>query len=202
MILGWVFRFLPRFVSELKNIQQVSYRRNLYMLCAAVSARAERCAYWKQTTFLTLSILGQHQTTGPTKCGLQRRCVPPAGMVQVEADQLDSSRSATSWRRGIESLEGGFACGAKFAARRRARYICDARNVKAGLGGEQGVATTMYAVVAPELEGRSGVYLSDCAIAAPSRTARDPKQASTLWEVTTAQLAAAKAGTFQGGTTG
>lgn len=80
--------------------------------------------------------------------------------------------------------------------------MCYARNVKVRVGGEQGVATTMYAVAAPELEGRSGVYLSDCAIVAPSGTARDPEQASTLWEVTTAQLAAAKAGTFQGGTTG
>mmetsp|Transcript_5619 Transcript_5619/g.16050 ORF Transcript_5619/g.16050 Transcript_5619/m.16050 type:complete len:300 (-) Transcript_5619:287-1186(-) len=61
---------------------------------------------------------------------------------------------------------------------------------------EQGVATTIYAAVAPELEGHSGAYLNDCRIVKPSKPAQDPQQASKLWEVTTAQLAAVKSGTF------
>jgi NAD(P)-dependent dehydrogenase (short-subunit alcohol dehydrogenase family) len=55
----------------------------------------------------------------------------------------------------------------------------------------QGVATTVYAATAPELEGHSGAYLSDCQICQPSKTARDPAQAARLWTVTEAQIAAA-----------
>jgi NAD(P)-dependent dehydrogenase (short-subunit alcohol dehydrogenase family) len=58
---------------------------------------------------------------------------------------------------------------------------------------EQGVATTIWAVVAPELEGKGGLYLEDCQVAAPwseenprrgvKPYALDPKAASRLWEV-------------------
>jgi len=39
---------------------------------------------------------------------------------------------------------------------------------------EQGAATTIWAVVAPELEGVSGKYLEDCAIATPLQRADQP----------------------------
>jgi hypothetical protein len=48
---------------------------------------------------------------------------------------------------------------------------------------EQGAATTVYAALAPELEGKSGVYLSDCAIKTPSKLAQDPELAAKLWTV-------------------
>lgn len=47
----------------------------------------------------------------------------------------------------------------------------------------QGAATTVYAATAPELEGRSGAYLSDCAVAESSRSSRDDALAAKLWEV-------------------
>lgn len=56
----------------------------------------------------------------------------------------------------------------------------------------QGVATTLYAATAPELEGHSGAYLEDCRVKQPSKTARDPHQARRLWEVTEEQVAAAE----------
>ena len=55
----------------------------------------------------------------------------------------------------------------------------------------QGVATSVYAATAPELEGRSGAYLEDCRVKRPSKTASDAKQAQRLWQVTEEQIAAA-----------
>jgi hypothetical protein len=55
----------------------------------------------------------------------------------------------------------------------------------------QGVATSVYAATAPELEGHSGVYLEDCRVKQPSKTASDAQQARRLWQVTEEQIAAA-----------
>ena len=57
----------------------------------------------------------------------------------------------------------------------------------------QGVATSVYAATAPELEGRSGAYLEDCRVKQPSKTASDAQQAQRLWQVTEEQIAAAAA---------
>ena len=70
---------------------------------------------------------------------------------------------------------------------------------------EQGVATTIWAVVARELEGRGGLYLEDCAIAAPwsednprrgvKGWALDPKAAAQLWEISKTAIAEASSTT-------
>lgn len=58
---------------------------------------------------------------------------------------------------------------------------------------EAGAATAVWAASAPELEGRGGLYLEDCAIAGPSRSmesdsgyvphAMDPAAAAALWRL-------------------
>jgi NAD(P)-dependent dehydrogenase (short-subunit alcohol dehydrogenase family) len=63
---------------------------------------------------------------------------------------------------------------------------------------EQGAATSVWAALAPELEGVGGLYLEDCAQAEPAKPgqasggvwpwALDPAQAARLWEVTLAEL--------------
>jgi len=45
----------------------------------------------------------------------------------------------------------------------------------------QGAATTVYAATAPELNGQSGAYLSDCALARPIPAAEDPDLAEAVW---------------------
>ena len=57
----------------------------------------------------------------------------------------------------------------------------------------QGAATTITAAVSPELEGKSGAYLSDCQVLAPSKEAQDEALAKKLWEVTEQQIAEAEA---------
>ncbi len=47
----------------------------------------------------------------------------------------------------------------------------------------QGAATSVYAATAPDLAGKSGSYLADCAIAKPSPEGRDDAIAAKLWEV-------------------
>lgn len=47
----------------------------------------------------------------------------------------------------------------------------------------QGAATTVYAATAPELEDRSGVYLSDCTVGRTSRVGRDDALATRLWNI-------------------
>jgi NAD(P)-dependent dehydrogenase (short-subunit alcohol dehydrogenase family) len=47
----------------------------------------------------------------------------------------------------------------------------------------QGASTSVYAAVAPELEGRGGVYLSDCAEKKPSRDARDENVSEQVWSL-------------------
>jgi NAD(P)-dependent dehydrogenase (short-subunit alcohol dehydrogenase family) len=47
----------------------------------------------------------------------------------------------------------------------------------------QGAATSVYAATAPDLAGKSGSYLADCAIATPSPEGRDDAIAARLWEV-------------------
>lgn len=43
----------------------------------------------------------------------------------------------------------------------------------------QGVSTTLHAATAPELEGKGGAYLSDCAVKEPSTdTAKSTEQVS------------------------
>ncbi len=46
---------------------------------------------------------------------------------------------------------------------------------------EQGAATSCYVAVRPELEGITGQYFSDCAVATPTRQARDEALAERLW---------------------
>ena len=43
----------------------------------------------------------------------------------------------------------------------------------------QGVSTTIYAATAPELRGRGGSYLADCAVAEPSQACQDMSQVSS-----------------------
>jgi WW domain-containing oxidoreductase len=47
----------------------------------------------------------------------------------------------------------------------------------------QGAATSVYAATAPGLAGKSGCYLSDCAIATPAAEGRDDAIAAQLWAV-------------------
>jgi WW domain-containing oxidoreductase len=47
----------------------------------------------------------------------------------------------------------------------------------------QGAATTVYAATAPELAGRHGLYLSDCAEKAPISAALDGDLADKLWDL-------------------
>ncbi len=47
----------------------------------------------------------------------------------------------------------------------------------------QGAATSVYAATAPDLAGKSGSYLADCAVATPSPEGRDDAIAAKLWEV-------------------
>lgn len=62
----------------------------------------------------------------------------------------------------------------------------------------QGAATTVTAAVSPELEGKSGAYLSDCQVIAPSKEAQDEALAKKLWEVTEQQIAEAEAARAKG----
>lgn len=48
----------------------------------------------------------------------------------------------------------------------------------------QGAATSVYAATAPELDGRSGDYLEDCAVARAARAGRDAALAKDVWEAT------------------
>ena len=73
----------------------------------------------------------------------------------------------------------------------------------------QGAATTVWACVAPELEGRSGAYLADCQVGtevpgpwgrrmcAPTPLAQDGEVARALWEKTEEMIAAALAADAQ-----
>jgi len=63
---------------------------------------------------------------------------------------------------------------------------------------EQGAATTLYAAVSPDLEGRGGLYLEDCGIAGPTPGdgsagyapwAMDRDEAARLWEWSLEQTA-------------
>jgi NAD(P)-dependent dehydrogenase (short-subunit alcohol dehydrogenase family) len=54
----------------------------------------------------------------------------------------------------------------------------------------QGAATSVYAATAPELAGRSGSYLADCAIVLPSTEGRNGAIAAKLWAVTEQLVAA------------
>ena len=45
----------------------------------------------------------------------------------------------------------------------------------------QGAATTLYGATAPELEGHTGAYLSDCAIVEPTADGRDAALAEQVW---------------------
>lgn len=56
----------------------------------------------------------------------------------------------------------------------------------------QGAATTVWAAVSADLEGKSGLYLADCHEVTPSKQGRDSAQASRLWAVTDMQLAKAR----------
>ena len=60
----------------------------------------------------------------------------------------------------------------------------------------QGAATTLYACLEPSLANPDlrGSYLSDCAVAAPSKAGQDADHTlrKALWDVTAAQVAAAE----------
>ena len=58
----------------------------------------------------------------------------------------------------------------------------------------QGAATQIYAAIAPELEGRHGAYLCDCAVSKPSKQAQDSHLATQLWDTTEQQLSEALQG--------
>lgn len=47
----------------------------------------------------------------------------------------------------------------------------------------QGAATSVYAATAPELKGKGGAYLADCAIVEPMAAAQDAGLAAALWKV-------------------
>ena len=50
----------------------------------------------------------------------------------------------------------------------------------------------MYAATAPELEGRSGIYLADSRQIQPKKGSQDPDAAAALWKVTYDQLSEAR----------
>ena len=54
----------------------------------------------------------------------------------------------------------------------------------------QGAATSVFAATAPELEGSSGAYLSDCAIAIPKAEALDDALAEKVWALSERCVAA------------
>jgi NAD(P)-dependent dehydrogenase (short-subunit alcohol dehydrogenase family) len=54
----------------------------------------------------------------------------------------------------------------------------------------QGAATSVFAATAPELEGASGAYLSDCAIATPKAEALDDALADKVWALSERCVAA------------
>jgi NAD(P)-dependent dehydrogenase (short-subunit alcohol dehydrogenase family) len=54
---------------------------------------------------------------------------------------------------------------------------------------EQGAATTVFAATARELDGRSGAYLSDCAVRRASSQGSDDKLASRVWTATEDRIA-------------
>jgi WW domain-containing oxidoreductase len=49
----------------------------------------------------------------------------------------------------------------------------------------QGAATTIYGATAPELEGHSGAYLSDCAVTDSTADGRDEALAEQVWALST-----------------
>lgn len=56
----------------------------------------------------------------------------------------------------------------------------------------QGAATTIYACVAPDLDGmRAGAYLSDCKVELPSAVARSQSNWEELWRVTDEEISGA-----------
>eukprot|EP00884_Botryococcus_braunii_P003403 jgi/Botrbrau1/13063/Bobra.0187s0025.1 len=55
----------------------------------------------------------------------------------------------------------------------------------------QGAATTVYAALSPDLEGKSGAYLDDCAVAKAAPAAEDAQLAKKLWDLTEKEVAAA-----------
>jgi len=49
---------------------------------------------------------------------------------------------------------------------------------------EQGAATQVWAAVSPELDGRGGLYLADCAVRTDAEAyATDPERSEKLWEI-------------------
>ncbi|MED5815327.1 SDR family NAD(P)-dependent oxidoreductase [Mycolicibacterium sp. 050232] len=57
---------------------------------------------------------------------------------------------------------------------------------------EQGAATQVWAAVSPDLAGRGGLYLADCAVRSDAEPyATDPVRAEKLWEVSESLCAAA-----------
>ncbi|MEN3224292.1 SDR family NAD(P)-dependent oxidoreductase [Mycolicibacterium porcinum] len=57
---------------------------------------------------------------------------------------------------------------------------------------EQGAATQVWAATSPDLDGRGGLYLADCAVRSDAEPyATDPGRAEKLWEVSESLCAAA-----------
>jgi NAD(P)-dependent dehydrogenase (short-subunit alcohol dehydrogenase family) len=57
---------------------------------------------------------------------------------------------------------------------------------------EQGAATSVYAATAPELEGQSGAYLSDCAVAEPAAPAKDDALVEQVWKLSEKAVSASR----------
>jgi len=55
----------------------------------------------------------------------------------------------------------------------------------------QGAATSVFAATAPELAGRSGSYLANCAVSSSSPDGQDAELAERLWAVSEQIVAAA-----------
>ena len=48
---------------------------------------------------------------------------------------------------------------------------------------EQGAQTSLYAALEPSLQSKSGIYLSDCKEASPSKKALVEADQDRLWEI-------------------
>ena len=101
--------------------------------------------------------------------------------------------SANTWLHQRGLVSHCFPAGLSAAVDRRSSSLRGLKSSATLLVLLQGVATTVYAATAPELEGHSGAYLEDCRVKQPSKVARDQQQAQRLWQVTEEQIAAAAA---------
>ncbi|WP_239460019.1 SDR family NAD(P)-dependent oxidoreductase [Nocardioides daejeonensis] len=63
----------------------------------------------------------------------------------------------------------------------------------------QGAATSVWAATTPELDGRGGLYLADCAVSSDVRpSATDPERATALWALSEELVSAASSASTDG----